>query len=220
MLTQTTSLTSHNNITKTSSLDQSIFPDITASQKDKRERIMQRQRQRIYSFSSNETILEAYSSSPPSSAGLAEPDSTPTWQLSARDLIKPLYRNPKPGAKSTPKARGPDNARSSTNARVEEHLVSVVEEPDEDDSDEFVDWDEEPEEQQQRVHIGHCKVPSKESSYPQTVAFWFDWWVAEVATAAVNVHSLVSLSGFPTANAMPGRSQDPMRQYDAVERAE
>lgn len=93
---------------------------------------MRTHRGRPYSFSSNETIIEDYSSSPGTSAGLPDHD----WN-----------------------------------------------------SLESIDWDENPEEGEES-QLCH-RYLKRQSTFPQTVGYWFDSWIAEVGTTAKNV-SLIS----------------------------
>ncbi|ETI22977.1 hypothetical protein G647_04773 [Cladophialophora carrionii CBS 160.54] len=150
---------------------------------------MESQRRRVYSFSSNETILEVYSSSPPSSTEPVGVDTTPTWKVLANDLIASSARGT-----SFCHSRGlpthyHDIARSTANLNGDRENLDLteVEGEEEYESEESIDWDEEEEEEEERQQRLACrKQPTAQSTFPQTMGFWFDSWIAEVGARAVN----------------------------------
>ena len=155
---------------------------------------MQSQRQRVYSYSSNETILETYSSSPPSSTGLVDQSLIPTWQLSARDLIAPLCQDGSSSRTVGPQKQVHDNGRLAVAIEGQQEMPKVVGEHHGDESEESIDWDARSEEAQEQWR--HPRVDRRATAiatYPQTVGFWFDWWIGQIGFAAFDVSSSFSL---------------------------
>ncbi|KAJ9612368.1 hypothetical protein H2200_003965 [Cladophialophora chaetospira] len=144
---------------------------------------METPRRRVYSFSSNETILEIYSSSPPSSTGMPDREATFACQSPANDLLAPL----RPDAQSRKRSY---DAFQRTIEFVEERQSSAVVEDDEEegnDSEESINWDESSEDEEEQERQRYPKEPEGQSTFPRTIGFWFDSWVAQVGANAVNI---------------------------------
>ena len=65
-----------------------------------------------------------------------------------------------------------------------------------DEEEDSIDWDERTEEEDVEERQERRRLlcsPRAQASLPQTVGFWFDWWIGEVAFASVNVGSLLFL---------------------------
>ena len=145
---------------------------------------METPRRRVYSFSSNETILEIYSSTPPSSPGPPDHDATPTWQLSTKDLLAPVCHETGSGKRNLDDLGQRDSQQRP--AAVNEEAVQ------DDSSEESINWDEDPEEESERQQRWwRREEPKGQSAFPQTIGFWFDCWIAQVGATATNVSCLL-----------------------------
>ncbi|KIW71666.1 hypothetical protein PV04_03805 [Phialophora macrospora] len=151
---------------------------------------MSSQRRRVYSFSSNETILEVYSSSPPSSTSPPNHDTNATWNFSTSDSIAPSCGGDSLGWSHGSQTRYRDIVRSRANLNTtqEDLYLTDLEADEENESEESIDWDEDSEEEQEgQQSLVYQKEPIGQSAFPHTVGFWFDSWIAQVGARAVNV---------------------------------
>ncbi|EXJ63158.1 hypothetical protein A1O7_03603 [Cladophialophora yegresii CBS 114405] len=151
---------------------------------------MQSQRQRVYSFSSNETILEVDSSSPPSSTEPVCNHTTPTWESSTGDQLAPSCYGTRFCYSHGLQTRHHNTAQSSATLNGEPGNLDLmeVEGEEEYESEESIDWDEDSEEEEERQQrLAYWKQPTAHSTFPQTIGFWFDSWLAEVGARAVNL---------------------------------
>jgi hypothetical protein len=174
----------------------------------------------VYSFSSNETILEVYSSSPPTSTEPAEHDANSTWKLSTNDSIALSCNGASFARSHVSQARCRDTLSSSANPNGPQEDVYLigVEGGERTDSEESVNWDEDSEEEEERQQrLAYRKEPTGQATFPQTMGFWFDAWIAQVGARAVNVSSRYPIIDPPGTDMVIGRLASLMREYPVVE---
>ncbi|EXJ75579.1 uncharacterized protein A1O5_00085 [Cladophialophora psammophila CBS 110553] len=153
------------------------------------------QRPRVYSSSSssNETILEAFSSSPatrtpgPADVTRGSFPSGPSSHLP--HPVVPLRQSLASGLKSTAEASGSHGVVKGRplSGNNKQGIVGVDADGN-DDSEESIDWDADSDEDTAaaaNIKSRHHVV--KRAKLPQTMGFHFDWWIARIATAAVNL---------------------------------
>ncbi|OAG43390.1 hypothetical protein AYO21_02327 [Fonsecaea monophora] len=145
------------------------------------------------SSSSNETVLEACSSPPPGyPLALADGvQGTLPSQTSIVALSRRFASNPPKAASRTGYSHNVAKERTVPG----ENEAEDIEENDahgHDDSEESIDWDADSD--QGTVHNApQPRRVVRRARLPQTMGFHMDWWIARVATAAINV-SILTLS--------------------------
>ncbi|OAL33937.1 hypothetical protein AYO20_06772 [Fonsecaea nubica] len=145
------------------------------------------------SSSSNETVLEACSS-PPSGYALALADGvqgTLPSQTSIAALSRRLASNPPKAAGRTGYSHNVAKERTVPGEKKAQDIEGN-DAHGHDDSEESIDWDADSDED--TVHNApQPRRVVRRARLPQTMGFHMDWWIARVATAAVNV-SILTLS--------------------------
>ncbi|KIW75436.1 hypothetical protein Z517_10177 [Fonsecaea pedrosoi CBS 271.37] len=140
-----------------------------------------------YSSSSNETVLEACSS-PPSGYALALTDAEQGMlpsQTSIVALSRRLASNPPEAAGRTGYSHNVAKERTVPGEKEAEEIEGN-DAHGHDDSEESIDWDADSD--QDTVHNApQPRRVVRRAMLPQTMGFHLDWWIARVATAAVNL---------------------------------
>jgi hypothetical protein len=156
--------------------------------------IMPLYHKRVFSFSSTETILEADSPtpSPTSESGPADHAGVSRSQLPAGGAITPLSRESRASRSSRHPKRDCDGNIKVSGVKDKQQIPDGAAEDDE----ESINWDEESETEEERWYHEHreIRVGPRWSTLPQTIGFWFDWCLGEIATEAVDVCPSLSYS--------------------------
>ncbi|KIW26677.1 uncharacterized protein PV07_06492 [Cladophialophora immunda] len=141
-------------------------------------------RTRGSSSSSNETILEACSSSPSiHNSGRAGTAQSSPFPLDPSTV--PLPRSLTSGQESTAKTGNSHNV--GTGKTVPGDKEQEIEERNaDDDSEESIDWDAHSDEDTAN-NAPQPRQVVKRAKLPQTMAFHVDWWIARIGTAAANL---------------------------------
>jgi hypothetical protein len=139
-------------------------------------------RPRVASLSSNETVIEFYSSAPPTSFDYGPDDHAPPlqeledrvgWARSGfhrdKDDTRQLGLDSEAGYSSRTMSADPEVPGKQQQQEIEQET----------ESEECIDWDEDSD---------HApKVLIRRAPVPQTVGFWFDLWLGDVAASGVGV---------------------------------
>ncbi|OAL19941.1 hypothetical protein AYO22_09468 [Fonsecaea multimorphosa] len=162
-----------------------------------------------YSASSNETILEACSSSP---YATHTPGPADAVRFPLDPAIVPLPRTFTSGPDSTVQTvrRNDDDVAGRKKASSgKEQDIDRNNAAGNDDEEESIDWDAESEEDTADSAVApQPRQVVKRAKVPQNMGFHFDWWMARIGTAAVNVSILLTpnLSPRPLPSLFAARS--------------